>query len=41
MGLREAAEGDTYQSEWGMTSDVDTENIPVAVSNPGFTKVEN
>lgn len=40
-GAREAAEGDTYQSEVGMTPNIDTESVPEAVPKPGFTKVEN
>ncbi|XP_062595091.1 uncharacterized protein LOC134256466 [Saccostrea cucullata] len=40
-GAKEAAEGDTYQSEVGMTPNVDTESIPEAVPKPGYTKVDN
>lgn len=40
-GANEAAEGDTYQSEVGLSDQVDIQTIPEAVPKPGFAKVDH
>lgn len=40
-GANEAAEGDTYQSEVGLSDQVDIQTNPEAVPKPGFAKVDH